>query len=533
MKKPPLLLLSLLSIFCETLSAQGEDVQPPNVVIIMADDLGYSDLGSYGGEIQTPNIDQLATEGVRFTQFKNTGRCCPSRAALLTGREQHSVGMGWMTAADEHRPGYRGQITDEVPTIAEIFKQNGYGTYMAGKWHVTADGNYKGVDELLPNGSWPRERGFDQYFGGLSGGGDYYDVKSLLRNETHITDMPEDFYYTTAITEHAIEFIQMHDPEVPFFLYLAHYAPHRPMQAPEDRIAPYREVYAIGYDVLRQARYERLQELGIIESDSSLPLHEVDYDGDRPTWDSLTAEQQEAWIEEMATYAAMVEIMDEGIGDTVEALKARGMYENTLILFFSDNGATMEGGEVSKLAASLSNTPYRQFKQYNHAGGISSPLIIHFPKELRGKNGNLNRSLSHIMDILPTSLDFSGISYPDTFDGESIDAAEGISLLPAMEGESIPERDLFFEHQTASAVTSDGWKLVRLSMNDPWELYHLTEDPFEQNDVYEANPEVGERLVKKWTRWAEQNNVFPLEPKPWRERVKYYKEMYPDQDGVD
>ena len=531
-----LLLAGLLSLsavsYGGAMAPNGTDTKP-NVLLIMCDDMGFSDLGCYGGGIKTPNIDKLAEQGVRFTQFKNTSRCCPSRASLLTGRYQHSVGMGWMTAADEHRPGYRGQITDEVPTIAEVFKQNGYSTYMSGKWHVTADGNFKGLDNPKPNGSWPIDRGFDEYYGGLSGGGNYYKVTSLVRNDKKITDFPEDYYYTHAITENAVKFINMHDTKKPLFLYIAHYAPHRPMQAPEDRIAACRDRYTVGYDVLRQKRYERQYELGILKSDSPLPMHEADFEGNRPAWDALPKEKQEAWITEMATFAAMVEIVDDGIGEVVDALKARGLYENTLILFLSDNGATAEGGEISQLAASLSNTPYRMYKQFTHLGGISSPLIVHFPARLSGKNGTFNPTVSHIMDLLPTCLDFAGIRYPDTFKGKEIDATDGISLLPALQDETMPDRDLFFEHQTSCSIISGDWKLVRLNVNEPWELYNLTTDPFEQNNVAEALPGVAGQLLAKWTKWAEQNNVFPLEPRPWRIRVNYYTETYPDQDGVD
>lgn len=516
---------------CGVASPPG--AQPPNIVVIMADDLGFSDLGSYGGEIRTPHIDRLAREGVRFSQFTNTGRCCPSRAALLTGRDPHTVGMGWMTAADEHRPGYRGQITDKVPTLAEILKDNGYDTAMSGKWHVTVDGNFKNVGRMESNGSWPTDRGFDEYFGGLSGGGGYYGVRSLLHNEEHIQDMPEDFYYTTAITENAVEFIEEHDPSKPFFLYLAHYAPHRPLQAPEERVEACRAMYSAGYDVLREARYQRLREEGLISPDEPLPLHEADYDGARPPWDSLTPEEKQEWIEEMATYAAMVEIMDDGIGEVIAALKAKGMYENTLILFLSDNGATMEGGDISKLAASLSNTPYRQFKQFTHFGGINSPLIIHYPKRFAGAAGTVRGGWGHIKDILPTVLDLAGIDYPKNFRGEAISPPDGISLRPALEGKTLPGRDLFYEHQTASAVISDGWKLVRLSSDQPWELYNLNEDPFEQRNLAEARPEIAVRMEKRWNEWAEKSHVLPLEYRPWRERVRYYHARFPDQDGTD
>ncbi|HAV13981.1 MAG TPA: arylsulfatase [Opitutae bacterium] len=531
--------IALFSLSIASLSSFAMAIRPsvkdalPNVVIIMADDLGYSDLGSYGGELRTPNIDQLAMEGVRFTQFTNTGRCCPSRVALLTGRNQHSVGMGWMTAVDEHREGYRGQLTSVVPTIAEIFKVNGYSTYMSGKWHVSIDGNYKDVDVLLPNGSWPTERGFDQFYGGLTGGGPYSSVSSLLRNETHIKEFADDYYYTTEITKHALEFVDMHDSEDPFFLYLAHYAPHRPMEAPEERIATYRDQYRVGYDLLREARFERMQALGILEADAVLPLHAVDFGGEWPAWKSLTQEQQEAWVEEMATYAAMVEIMDDGIGEVIDALKEKGMYEDTLIFFLSDNGATFEGGDASTWAAALSNTPFRQYKQFTHFGGIKSPLIIHYPKRYSKMAGSLNHNFSHIIDVLPTSIDIAGLGYPETFAGREIGEPDGVTLVPAMEGDLLDERDLFFEHQTASAVISSGWKLVRKQLNDPWELYDLSVDPFEQTDLAAARTKKATLLEKKWMDWAAANSVLPLETRPWRARVKHYKALYPDQDGID
>jgi arylsulfatase len=493
----------------------------------MADDLGFSDLGTYGGEIKTPNLDRLATEGVRFTRFLNTSRCCPSRVALLTGRYQHSVAMGWMTAVDEHRPGYRGQLADEFPTIAEIFKAGGYRTYMSGKWHVTLDPSYR-VDDPKPNGSWPRERGFDEFYGGFGGGGGYYSRKWLMRNETRVTDFPDDYYYTHAITENALNFIEMHDAEKPLFLYIAHYAPHRPLEAPEERISRCRERYQAGFDVLRKERFERLKKLGFVEPDAELPMHEEDFANGRPSWDSLSKEKQQAWIEEMATYAAMVEIMDDGIGAVVDALKAKGIYENTLILFMSDNGATMEGGDISTWAADLSNTPFRMYKQYVHLGGIASPLILHFPKRFSHLSGTFVRKFSHIMDILPTSLEIAGLSYPTDFRGAEIGHPDGISLKPALRGENLPERDLFFEHQTASSIISGDLKLVRRHKNADWKLYDLSKDPFEEDDLSSKMPSKKTELEEKWTAWAKENNVFPLESRPWHERINYYRGIQPD-----
>lgn len=242
-----------------TLGAQARQSIPPHIVLILCDDMGFSDLGCYGSEIRTPHIDSLAMNGIRFSQFKNTGRSCPSRAALLTGHYQHEVGMGWMTAVDEHRPGYRGQISREFPTIAEIMKSNGYRTYMSGKWHVTVDGAFD-----APNGSYPVQRGFDRYYGGLHGGGSYYTPEPLYNDLTRITGLPENYYYTTAITDSAVCFIRQHPSDEPMFLYVAHYAPHLPLQAPAERVEKCLDRYKIGYDVLRKQRFKRQKELGLV-----------------------------------------------------------------------------------------------------------------------------------------------------------------------------------------------------------------------------------------------------------------------------
>ena len=527
---PPLLAnLSLL------LSALALAEEKPNIVLIMCDDMGYSDLGCYGSEIKTPNLDALAETGIRFSHFRNTGRCCPSRASLLTGRHQHAVGLGWMTAVDEHRPGYRGQISDEVPTLAELLKEQGYSTYMSGKWHVTVDGAWA-PEGSLPNGSYPTERGFDEFYGSLSGGGNYYRPKGLCRNETSITEFADDYYYTDAIDEHALGFVKNHDTTAPFFLYLAHYAPHRPLQAPIERIEACRERYEVGYDVLREERFEALQQLGFIKRGTALPLHSRDYKKDpRPSWDSLDAETKKKWIEEMATYAAMIEIMDEGIGTLIREIKNKGEFEDTLFLFLSDNGATNEGGLISRLAADLSNTPFRSYKSKTFMGGISSPLIIQYQKGLKKTGTGIVQTPAHITDILPTCLDLAGTAYPRMFKGAELAWPDGISLVPTLIGNPLPERDFFFEHQTACAVISGDWKLVRASRSSAWELIHLEEDPFEENDLAKSHPEKVTELEKKWTKWAEENQVLPLNPSglSWNERIDKYTELNSDQDGRD
>ena len=505
------------------------DQAKPNIILIMCDDMGFSDLSCYGGEVHTPHIDFLAENGIRFSQFKNTGRSCPSRAALLTGRSQHEVGMGWMTAVDEHRPGYRGQISDRYPTIAEVFRENGYHTYMSGKWHVTVEGAF-----TQPNGSYPIERGFEKYYGCLSGGGSYYTPKPVFSGLQRITEFPKDYYYTTAITDSAVSFIRQHPVDEPMFMYLAHYAPHLPLQAPKERVEACREKYKAGYDVLRKQRFERIRRNGLIDIERELPVFEKEFGGKRPAWNSLTPQQQERWITEMATYAAMIEIMDDGIGEVIKATKEKGIFDNTVFLFLSDNGATNEGDMITQLRADLSNTPFRSYKQWCFQGGTSAPLIIMYGGgQPDGKKGAVRHEFTHIIDLFPTCLDMASIEYPREFRNHAIDAPGGRTILPALKGKKLSKRDLFFEHQTSCGIISGDWKLVRANGKQPWELFNLLQDPFEQNDLSARYPDRVKTLEKKWNQWAEKQQVFPFEYRPWTKRINYYKSLYPDQSGKD
>lgn len=286
--------LILSSIGNSAVAGNASKENHPNIILILCDDMGFSDLGCYGGEVRTPNIDFLAEEGIRFSQFKNTGRSCPSRAALLTGHYQHEAGMGWMTAVDEHRPGYRGQIAANIPTIAEVLRDNGYATYMSGKWHVTVDGAF---DE--PNGSYPVQRGFQKYYGCLSGGGSYYAPKPVYSGLTRITEFPDDYYYTTAISDSAVSFVREHPVDVPMFLYVAHYAPHLPLHAPKERVDACRERYKVGYDILRRQRFERQKACGLVNKSMELPVYQREFNDQRPSWTDLTPRQQEQWINDM------------------------------------------------------------------------------------------------------------------------------------------------------------------------------------------------------------------------------------------
>lgn len=503
----------------------SQNTSRPNIVLILCDDMGFSDLGCYGSEIRTPNIDRLAENGIRFSQFKNTGRSCPSRAALLTGRYQHEAGIGWMAEVDEHRPGYRGQIDKKWPTIAEIMKSAGYKTYMSGKWHVTTTGAYN-----APNGSYPTERGFDRYYGCLHGGGSYYKPEPLYNNLTKVTEIPNDYYYTNAITDSAVCFVNRHDISKPMFLYLAHYAPHLPLQAPQQYIKKCIDRYKEGYDVLRKQRFDKQKKLGLVQYEMELPVFDREFNGIRPSWDGLTPEQQKKWTRDMATYAAMIEIMDEGIGKVISAIEKKGMIDNTIFLFMSDNGATDEGGFIGQLMSDLSNTPYRSYKKWTFNGGISSPLIISYgKKEKNVRKGEICNQPAHIIDIMPTCIALAQTAYPEII---GCNGLEGINLLPFTEGrEYTAERTLYFEHQGSCAIIDGKWKLVKYNMRDKWYLYNLSEDPFETNDISDNFPDKIEVLERKWIEWGNTHKVFPLEDKPWNERINFYKKKNPDQNG--
>ncbi|MEM1184895.1 MAG: arylsulfatase [Planctomycetota bacterium] len=527
--------LTAMACFSCTSTTEGpsgtsaREWSPPNIVLIMADDMGFSDIGCYGGEVNTPNIDALAAKGVRFTQFANAGRCCPSRASLLTGRYPHAVGMGWMTAVDEGIEGYRGQIASDVPTVAEILGEAGYATAMSGKWHLTVDGSYQGLGAAArPNGSWPTERGFDRYYGGLSGGGGFYRPTSIVDQETRVLaeDLPDGYYYTHATTDAAVDFIDELMGDDPLFLYVAYYAPHRPLQAPEERVEPLLERYEPGYDALRQARFDRMVSMGIVPEGHELPPA---VNAPR-AWDEWPEQRQTKWVREMATYAAMIEIMDDGIGEIVDAIDAKGELENTIFVFLSDNGATDEGGPVSRLAADLSNTPYMLYKKRTKAGGVRSPLIVSGDAVTRLPSTMLPGSLfhvpSHVVDLTPMILGYAGVLDGGEFDGRNI-ACEFTGL------DCVSTRSLtFWEHEGNRAVRDDRWKAVATGVPGAWALYDLATDPFEQIDLATTESERLASLTSEWNAWAEANSVLPVHHEGWYKRIDKYKALVPDQSGT-
>lgn len=498
--------------------------EKPNIIVILADDMGYSDLGCYGGEIETPNLDALAAKGVRFASFYNASRCCPSRASLLTGLYSHQAGVGSMIE-DRGLPAYRGKLNRNCVTIAEALKASGYATFMVGKWHV-------GGEDFSVT---PWERGFDHslsakaggfYYGGRKGkkgpGPLWLDGRNLAADSP---ELPEGWYSTDLFTDYSIRYIdQALDARKPFFLYLAHTAPHFPLQAPESVVAKYRGKYMAGWDKLREERYRRQMASGLIDAKWPLsPVSEKSRKDDQvPAWDSLDQAAKERSDRIMALYAACVDRMDQSVGRIVEELKKRNALDNTLIIFLSDNGGSGEGPVLGKLGegprgesafcglawARLQNTPFRYHKHYSHEGGTATPLIAHWPAGIKGAGGVI-RDKGHIIDIMPTLLDVAGATYPAEFAGEKITPMEGRSFLPLLTGKTLPPAGpLFWEHNNNAAVRDGNWKLVRASKG-PWELYDMASDGTELANLATAKPQIAAGLESKWTEWANRVGVFP------------------------
>jgi arylsulfatase len=503
----------------------------------MADDMGYSDLGCYGSEIRTPNLDALAADGVRMSQFYNTARCSPARASLLTGLHPHQTGIGVLTNNDGPL-GYPGTINDRCLTMAEILGSQGYRTAMRGKWHLSNE-----VRE--PNDAWPTRRGFADYFGILAGAASYYDPVTLTRGEQPVDDHGDDFYLTTVLGAEAAQFITAAgSDDQPFFLYLPFTAPHWPLHAPEETVQTYRGAFDDGWDVLRERRYRRLVDAGLING--KWPLS--DRDDEVIAWDEVADKNWQA--RRMEVYAAQVELLDAAIGRVVEALRGTGQLDNTLIMFLSDNGGCAEeivpgwtddlpkrplhtpaaapngervrcgnapditpGGPATyasygKPWANLSNTPFREYKRWVHEGGIATPFIAHWPA------GSLQHGVDHdphqLPDVLATVLEATGTSYPDAFPGRDPHPLEGSSMLGSWRGtpaaEGAPERSLYFEHIGNCAIREGRWKLVRMYGQD-WELYDLEVDRTELNDLAARQPDRVAGMSRRWQEWADRCGV--------------------------
>ncbi len=521
--------LTFFTIWCVVLSATTHAADKPNILYILADDLGFSDLSCFGGEIETPVLNSLAKGGVRLTQFYNTGRCCPSRAALLTGQYPHRVGLGHMTTNDLGRPGYRGVVSPEAQTIGQVLGPAGYRSFISGKWHLgTPD---------------PTKNGFEEFYGTLVSAKRFFDADHLIRlpEDRVARQYPEgDFYATDAVTDHALDFLKLarETPDQPWFLYLAYHAPHFPLHAPKKDIAKYAERYHGGGDQLRDERLERMKNMGIVTADTKLTPRSTwqNYGetktGTNPTWDDLSEDRRLDLSRRMAIFAAMVDRMDAQLGRVIDDLKAAGEFENTLIVFTSDNGACFEWDpfgfdikssnenilhtrdmldemgapgtfhSVGSGWANASNTPWRMYKHFVHEGGIASPGIVHWPDGLKVKNGAIVHDPSHIIDLLPTAIAVSGAEYNGTL------SLPGVDLIEQLNNGGT-ERTLFFEHQGHRAVREGNWKLVAFD-NKPWELYDFSVDRTELNDLSTTYPEKVEIMETAWDKWGEENNVTPL-----------------------
>ena len=478
----------------------------PDIVLMMADDLGFSDIGCYGSEISTPSLDSLAGSGTVFTNFSNTSRCCPSRASLMTGLYSHRAGIGDMNYSDKG-PGYRGQLLADVPTMPELLKKQGYNTAMVGKWHLTRSGS---IDDS-PNGSWPLQRGFDRFFGTMEGAKNYFRPTWLFDQQAEINSFDDTFFYTDAISERAAEWIRSQPKNKPFFLYTAFYAPHFPLQAPLEVIDRHRGRYLAGWDALREQRLAKQKALGVVPQNVQLTIRPSDV----PAWDSLTDRQRQELDLRMATYAAQVELLDRGVGRILQALRETGRLDNTLVIFLSDNGGAALGGPFGagpservgtpgapvkttygKGWATLSNTPYRMHKANTHEGGVMSPLLIHWPERL-GERRTLRDDVAHITDIAPTIVSAANrTSQQPEF--------SGIDLLKNRRGDG---HAVFYEHEKSRAVRMGKWKLVNRGKSQDWELYDFSTDRTEQKDLAVARPDQLNRLKQLWLNWANEHQV--------------------------
>ena len=506
----------------------------PNILLVVADDLGYSDLGCYGGEIDTPNLDSLAANGLRFAQFYSTARCCPSRASILTGQYPHRVGVGHLVT-DLGHPGYRGRLSDNAVTLADVLKLAGYRTYMSGKWHVgTPD---------------PTRHGFEQYFGTLISAATFWDPAQYLRlpEGSKARSYDKDaFYGTDALTDYAMDFLEdaRTTPDRPWFLYLAYNAPHFPLHARPEDISTYRDRYTTGWDLLRQERLARMKQLRLVARGTRLsPRSNYTNYGEtvsagNPPWDRLPEDRRADLAMRMAIYAAMVDRMDQNIGRVTADLHAKGELDNTLVMFLSDNGACAEwdpfgfdvssspnnvlhrGDELARMGsrgtyhsvgsgwANASNTPWRMYKHYSHEGGISTPCIMHWPAGFRRRNA-IESAPAHLIDLMPTIVQASGAEYPRQFNTRQTLPMAGMSLVPALRGERLPERTLYFEHEGTRAVREGRYKLTALR-GESWKLYDMERDRTELEDLADQQPRRVESLAKKWDTWAAENQVTPL-----------------------
>lgn len=538
---------------CHTAKAAVKQDKRPNILIILADDLGYSDLGCYGGEIQTPNLDALAKNGIQFTRFYNTSRSCPTRASLLTGLYQHQAGIGRMTF-DAGLPGYRGTLSRNAVTIAEVLKEAGYETSMVGKWHIAETPlrsdqedwlNHKVFHETFSDlCNYPVNRGFDSHYGTIYGVVDYFDPFSLVEGEVPIDSVPKGYYITQALSDRAVENIHNHaKSKKPFFMYLAYTSPHWPLHALPEDINKYKDTYKCGWEAIRNARYKRQVEMGLFGD-------QKDFLSDRQSNKSWEENPTAEWdARAMAVHAAMVDRMDQGIGQVINALKETRQLDNTLIIFLSDNGCSpeecqkMSPGEndrpsltrdgeamiypknkevlpgpettysaLGPLWANVSNTPFRFWKAKSYEGGICTPMIAYWPKGISKKlRGTKNTEIGHVIDLMATCVELGRTQYPKYYKGHEIIPLQGLSLVPIFKsGSRIGHEYLGFEHfRQMALIRNDGWKIVKPGDKAEWELYNLNNDRSEKHNVAGKYPDILHEMILEYDNWANQCMVEP------------------------
>ena len=503
-------------------SSSQSGTDKPNIILVMVDDLGYSDFGCYGSEINTPTIDKLASEGLRLREFYNNSICAPTRASLITGQYHHKAGVGYFNV-NLGLPAYQGWLNKESLTFGEVLKQAGYRTYLSGKWHVGNDSLY-----------WPNQRGFDRFYGFINGASNYYDISpykekalpvELVENNKRINLEPGK-YLTDEITNHAISYIN-ESKRAPFFLYLAYNAPHWPLQAPAEDIAKYKDRYAIGWDSLRKERLARQIKLGIADPKQAIAAH----DPEVVPWQSLTYDEQQLWQRKMEVYAAMVDHVDQSLARILAELKRLKVDDNTLIVLISDNGAQggliptgrkrpRSSGPIGSAGsydyqeqnwAYVSNTPFRNYKATPYEGGISAPFIAWYPKKI--KAGAIAKGTAHLIDLAPTFYDVAGAKYPETVNGLKTNPLPGVSLANLLfQGTALPaDRPIFWERAGNRAVRKGKWKIVSIFPQNKWQLFDLETDRGETSDLAAKHPDIVVELNADYEVWAKRTDVEPYE----------------------
>jgi arylsulfatase A-like enzyme len=524
----------------------------PNVVVMLVDDLGFADLGCYGSEIATPHLDALAARGLRYTNFHVTPMCSPTRAALLTGLDPHAVGVGHVAHSDPGFPGYAMELSAHVATTAEILSDAGYSTFMVGKWHLAKDSD---CSDAGPRHSWPCQRGFERFYGFLDGFTNLHQPHRLIRDNTavEVDEYPPGYYLNDDLTDQAISMVKASkasDPSKPFFLYFAHGAVHAPLHAKAVDIARYKARYAEGWDALRDERFARQQQLGIVSPQTLLPPRNSERGNDVLPWDELSPEQQELFARYMAVYAGMVDNIDQQFGRLVATLEDLGELDNTIILFTSDNGASREGeaegttayyqhllgntdlaSDLARLDeiggptttphyprgwAMASGTPFRLYKINTHAGGHSVPMILTAPGLAQGE---IRQQFAHVTDVLPTLLEMLELPAPTERHGLPLKPMAGASFVPsqhdATSASTHPEQ--YYEMVGHRGFYRDGWEIVTLHhtltpiTEDEWELYDLLTDPTEMTNLAAKHPEKVRELAAAWEAAAQANQVYPID----------------------